>query len=64
MAFSFHPDRNPNTPDTGEEFDEITKAYRILSEYCEASKQAGKGDSLSFNEEEFKKNIILVKVRE
>jgi len=64
LAFSFHPDRNPNTPGTVEEFDEITKAYRILSEYCVASKQAGKGDSLSFNEEEFKKNTILVKVKD
>jgi len=57
LAFSSHPDRNPNTPDTGNEFDETTKAYRILLEYCQ-------GDSCSFNEEEFKKNSILVKVKE
>ncbi|MDP3186366.1 MAG: DnaJ domain-containing protein, partial [Anaerolineales bacterium] len=57
LAFSSHPDRNPDTPDTGNEFDETTKAYRILLEYCQ-------GDSCSFNEEEFKKNSILVKVKE
>lgn len=57
LAFSFHPDKNPDTPDTGNEFDETTKAYRILLEYCQ-------GDRCSFNEEEFKKNSILVKVKE
>jgi len=62
LAFSFHPDRNPNTPGTEKEFGEITKACGILYEYCEACKQPGKGDSLYFDEEEFKKNIILVKV--
>ncbi|MHB8277384.1 MAG: GvpL/GvpF family gas vesicle protein [Candidatus Humimicrobiaceae bacterium] len=64
LAFSFHPDRNPNTPGIEKEFDEVNKAYRILAEYCGACKQAGSEDSLSFNEEEFKKNTILVKVKD
>ena len=64
LVFSLHPDRNPNTPGIEKEFDEVTKAYRILAEYCEACKQAGKEDSLSFNEEEFEKNTILVKVKD
>jgi len=64
LAFSSHPDRNPNTPGIEKEFDELNKAYRILNEYCEACKQAGKEDSLSFSEEEFEKNKILVKVRD
>jgi hypothetical protein len=64
LAFSFHPDRNPNTPGTEKEFDELTKAYKILVEYYGACKQAGREDGLSFNEEEFNKNTILVKVKD
>lgn len=64
LALSFHPDRNPNTPGIEKEFDEVTKAYRILADYCEACKQADKEDRLSFSEEEFEKNKILVKVRD
>ena len=64
LALSFHPDRNPNTTGMEKEFDEVTKAYRILGDYGEACKQAGKEDSLSFNEEEFEKNTILVKVKD
>lgn len=64
LAFSFHPDRNPNTPGIEKEFDELNKAYRILNGYGEACKQAGKEDSLSFSEEEFEKNKILVEVKD
>jgi hypothetical protein len=64
LAFSFHPDRNPNTPGIGKEFDELNKAYRILNGYGEACKQGGKEDSLSFSEEEFEKNKILVEVKD
>jgi len=64
MASSLHPDRNPNTPGIEKEFDEVTKAYRILADYSEACKQAGIDDSLSFSKEEFKKNKILVKVKD
>lgn len=64
LVFSFHPDRNPNIPGIEKEFDEVTKAYRILADYGEACKQAGKEDSLSFSEEEFEKNKILVKVKD
>jgi len=64
LALSFHPDRNPNTPGIEKEFDEVTKAYKILGNYGEACKQAGKEDNLFFNEEEFEKNKILVKVRD
>ncbi len=57
LAFSFHPDRNPNTTDAERKFVEITRAYNILWEYCQ-------GDECSFNKEEFKNNAILVKVKE
>jgi hypothetical protein len=64
LAFSSHPDKNPDRPGIEKEFDEITKAYKILVDYCEACKQAGQGDSCFFNEEEFKRNAILVKLIE
>jgi hypothetical protein len=53
-ALALHPDKNPNAPHIGREFDEVTKAYKTLWEYCQ-------GEKCSFNEEEFKKNAILVK---
>jgi hypothetical protein len=55
-ATSSHPDKNPEIPGMEREFDEVTKAYRILWEYCQE-------DSCSLNEDEFEKNAILVKVR-
>lgn len=56
LAFSFHPDKNPNTPGIEKEFDEVTKAYNLLWEYCQK-------DSCSFKEDGFKKNAILVRLR-
>ena len=55
-ALSFHPDRNPDIPETERKFNEAIKAYKILWEYCQ-------GDSCSFIEEDVKKNAILVGVR-
>ncbi|MEW5767349.1 MAG: GvpL/GvpF family gas vesicle protein [bacterium] len=65
LAFSFHPDKNPDVPDIGEEFDEITTAYHILVDYGQALEQAGQKERRFFKEEEFEeKAILLVKVRE
>ncbi len=64
MALTFHPDRNPNTPGIEKEFNEITQAYKILWEYCLSAEQAGQSDGCSFNEEEFRKNALLVKLRD
>jgi len=55
MAFSTHPDRNPHAPGMEKEFDEITQAYNLLCEYC-------RGDFCSFEEAEFAKNALIVKV--
>lgn len=55
-AFSSHPDRRPDAPGMEKEFDRVTKAYKILVDYCAAVEQAGGGDQ--------KKNTIFVKVRE
>jgi len=64
LAFSSHPDKNPDTPGMEKEFDEVTRAYKILLDYTKALKQTGQRDICSFKEEEFKKNAILVEVRE
>jgi hypothetical protein len=63
QAFSFHPDKNPDKPGIEREFEEIKKSYNILLDYAKSCAQVGK-ESLYFNEDEFKKNAVLVKVRE
>lgn len=63
QTFSFHPDRNPNKPGIEMEFDEIKRSYNILLDYAQACEQVGQ-ESLIFNEDEFQKNAILVKVRD
>jgi len=52
-ALSTHPDRNPNAPDAGKEFNEVNKAYKVLDDYCTAREQAGQKD-----------DPILVRIRE
>ncbi len=64
LVISTHPDKNPDTPGVENEFDDVTRAYKILIDYCQACQQIGQEDSYSFREEEFRKNTILVKVRE
>jgi hypothetical protein len=56
-AFYSHPDKKPDKPGMGREFDEVTKAYKVLLEYCQ-------DDSCSFKEEDFRKNSLIVQVRE
>jgi len=63
-AFLSHPDKNPDTPDIEKKFNEINKSYKILIDYCLAAQQASQKENFSFNKEEYKKNAILVKVRE
>jgi len=59
-----HPDKNSDVSNAERQFNEINRAYRSLLEYCLSAEQAGPGDICSFNEKEFKKNAILVRVRE
>lgn len=63
QAFSFHPDRNPEVPDIEKKFDEIKNSYNALLEYCQSYQQHGQ-TNLSFSEEEFEKNAILVRLKE
>jgi len=64
LAVSVHPDKNPNIPGIEREFDNATRAYKILVDYCRACEQTAQIEELFLKEEEFKKNAILVKVRE
>jgi len=63
QVFSSHPDKNPDNPGAEKEFDEIMKSYNILLDYAQSCEQVGQG-SLIFNEDEFRKNAVLVKVRD
>jgi len=62
QAFVLHPDKNPDRPEAGKEFDEIRRSYNILLDYAQSCAQVGK-ENLYFNEDEFKNNAVLVKVR-
>jgi hypothetical protein len=55
-AFALHPDRNPDLPNVQTEFDEVTRAYRLLLDYC-------RGESCSFNQEDMQQNSLIVGVR-
>lgn len=55
-ASSYHPDKNPDRPGIEREFDEVTRAYKLLLDYCQ-------GEGSSFKEGDFRRNSLLVKVR-
>jgi hypothetical protein len=63
LALTLHPDKNPDKPDIENEFNEVIKAYKIINDYCETCEQTNHGNSFCFDEEEFKKNATLVKLR-
>ncbi|MBT9145986.1 MAG: Chaperone protein DnaJ [candidate division WS2 bacterium] len=63
QVFIFHPDKNPNKPGIEKEYDEIVRSYNILLDYAQSCERVGKAN-LYFNEDEFRKNAVLVKVRE
>lgn len=63
QALSCHPDKNPDSPGMGKKFDEITKAYKVLSDYCVACEHVGV-ERCSFDKSEFEKNAIVVKIKE
>ncbi len=56
-AFCAHPDSNPELPETGKAFEEVTSAYRTLLDYCQA-------ELCSVGEEEFAGKSLIVRVRE
>lgn len=63
-ALLTHPDRSPAAAGREAEFDQVNKAYNILVDYCLAFGQISQAGQVSFKEEDFEKNSILVKVKE
>ncbi|MBI4743331.1 MAG: GvpL/GvpF family gas vesicle protein [Actinobacteria bacterium] len=63
QARTWHPDKNLDKSEMEKEFDEIRKSYNILLDFAQACEQANQ-ESLIFNEDEFKKNAVLIKVRD
>jgi len=59
-AMISHPDKNPDTPDIEQKFDEMARAYKILLDYHRASNQTEEADGGYFSEEAFEKNAMLV----
>jgi hypothetical protein len=59
-ALVCHPDKNPDTPDIEQKFDEMTRAYKILLDYYRASNQGENDKGCYLNEEAFEKNVVLV----
>ncbi len=59
-ALTCHPDKNPDTPNIEQKFDEMTRAYKILLDYYRASRQDEHDEGCYLNEEAFEKNALLV----
>ena len=60
IALTCHPDKNPDTPNIEQKFDEMTRAYKILLDYYRASNQKEHDEGCYLNEEAFEKNALLV----
>jgi hypothetical protein len=60
LALTCHPDKNQNTPDTQKKFDEMTRAYKMLLDYCRASDQTKGDPGCYLNEEAFEEDAVLV----
>ena len=56
MALKFHPDNNPDDSNLKKQFENIAKAYKLLSNYCQ---QAGQGEKCSFKEAKGKDFISI-----
>jgi hypothetical protein len=55
-AFACHPDRNAGSPVLGREFDEVTKAFRILDDFCQ-------GELCYFDPSRFRESALQIRVR-
>jgi len=59
-ALTCHPDKNPDTPNIEQKFDEMTRAYKILLDYYRAFNQHDSDEGCYLNEEAFEKNAVLI----
>ena len=47
LSKKFHPDKYPGDQEAQKRFEKITKAYQILSDYCQGERQSFKKDDVS-----------------
>ncbi len=59
-ALVCHPDKNPETPDIEQKFDDMTRAYKIILDYYRASNHDQNNEGCYLNKEAFEKNAVLV----
>jgi len=52
LSKKFHPDRYPGVAEVQKRFEDITRAYRLLSNYCE-------GEQCSFREEDVREWLVV-----
>ena len=60
LALTCHPDKNPDVPDIEKKFSDMSRAYKILLDYCRASGGARQEEGVSLNGQDFEKDAILV----
>lgn len=59
-ALTCHPDKNQNTPQMQKRFDDTTRAYKILWDYCRAFNQPQRSGGCCLNQQAFKKDAVVV----
>ncbi|MGD8779222.1 MAG: GvpL/GvpF family gas vesicle protein [Ignavibacteria bacterium] len=62
-ASLYHPDKNPGITEIKNEFNDITKAYKLLTDYCEFHNESALEEDYSINSGVLESPSTLVKVR-
>jgi hypothetical protein len=60
VALTCHPDKNPGVPGIEKKFADMSRAYRILLDYCRTSGRTEQEQGSGGNEQALEKNAILV----
>lgn len=60
VALTCHPDKNPNVPDIEKKFSDMSRAYRILLDYCMASARSEQAGGYGGDEQAFDGDAVLV----
>ena len=64
LSAEYHPDKHPGDTETQKRFEDISKAYNLLAEYCQpACATADRGERCSFREKDVKDFIKVEVVR-
>jgi hypothetical protein len=60
VALTCHPDKNPSVPDIEKKFADMSRAYKILLDYCIASDRSERQERFSPDEQAWEGNAVLV----